>query len=155
MSIQVRPLNMKTCHTLASRALPAFRTTLTAVLLSLSASLSFSAEPGSLTYKELVKSPEAAKSDREFKAYLLGIGYAILMDHVCSFSDEDKLKNPNAVIDELIAFAKSTWGRLYLEGTKGLGGLHYDMSAGNALYKIFTEHSRCIPLNRKKEQLER
>jgi hypothetical protein len=128
---------------------------LIAALLSLSASPSFGAEPSSLTSKELVKSPAAARADREFKAYLLGIGYAIRMDHVCSFADEDKLKNPDAMIEELTTFAKSTWGRFYLEGTQGIGGMHYDMSAGNALHKVFTEHSRCSPLNRKNEQLEK
>lgn len=107
------------------------------------------------TYKELVANPSAARRNENLRAYLLGLGDAIWMDYVCDEADRKTVTNSDAIIDSLIDFSRSAWGKLYLEGTSGVGGINYDMSAGNALLKMFTEHSRCRPYDRRKQQFER
>lgn len=129
---------------------------LAAVVSALGTSaMAHASEFAPLSYVDLVRQPATAKRNPQFLAYLLGVGEAIQIEYICNEADRATLSSPSAMIDALVSFSNTAWGRFYLEGTAGIGGIHYDLRSGEALIKIFTEHSRCQPYSRQKNQLER
>lgn len=100
-----------------------------------------------INYVDLVKNPDGAKRDREFRAYLLGVAYGIGYEYSCQTEDDAVLKDPDKM--------KTSWAFLYLEGSTGIGGMHYDAKSGDVLYRMFTKHEHCTKLNLKQENLSR
>ena len=125
------------------------------VLLGMVASAAI-AQPNELLYRDFIKHSNTSRQDRELRAFVAGIAFAIRSDYDC-FDDRDRdaLRRPEATIDELLAFGKTDWGRVYAERTGQMGVARMDMTVGDVMVKVFTEHSRCRPIAKKREQLTR
>ena len=114
------------------------------------------AQPSELLYRDFIKYSSTSRQDKELRAFVEGMAYAIRSDYDC-FDDRDRnaLRKPEAAIDELLAFGKTDWGRLYAERTGQMGVARMDMTVGDVMFKVFTEHSRCRPIAKKRDQLTR
>ena len=55
------------------------------------------------------------------------------------------LRSPEAMIDEMVSFSNTVWGREYQLPVLGLGGIPNQVSAASVAFNIFTRHERCVP----------
>jgi len=115
-----------------------------------------SAQPSELLYRDFLKYSNTSKQDKELRAFVEGLAYAIRSDYDC-FDERDRnaLRRPEATIEELIAFGKTDWGRLYAERTGQMGVARLDMTVGDVMFKVFTQHSHCRLMAKRREQLTR
>lgn len=116
---------------------------------------SVAAQPEQYSYKDFVKYANSSKVDTQLHAFLQGIAYTIRSDYVCDDKDSENLRNPAAIVDELLKFSATDWGKFYLEYEGSFGVMHYPMTVGDVMLKFYTQHSRCKRLQKTKEQFAR
>jgi hypothetical protein len=97
-------------------------------------------------YAELVKHPDVARRDAEWRAYLQGIATTIRWRYVCSDSEERELRDPDLLIDALVTFSKTALGDFYLTPKGGIGNMIYETESGDVLFRLYTLHSHCTPM---------
>jgi hypothetical protein len=119
------------------------------------ATASAAAQPDQYSYRDFVKYANTSKADTQLHAFLQGIAYTIRNDYVCDDKDSENLRNPAAIVDELLHFATTDWGKFYLEYEGSFGVMRYPMTVGDVMLKFYTQHSRCKRLPRVKEQFAR
>lgn len=149
-------------HSIAGCLLPTITFTSPAMskLLAFSAAVllatsSFAGQKDQYSYRDFVKYRNTSKADTELHAFLQGIAYTIRNEYVCDDKDTENLGNPVAIVDELLRFANTDWGKFYLEYEGGYGVLRNPMTVGDVMLKFYTQHSRCKRLARTKEQFAR
>lgn len=96
-----------------------------------------------IEYETLVKNPNQAKRNAEFKAFLLGIGTLVSYDYICSDNDRKILASPDRMIDSLIEFSKTAKGKMAMEGTLGIGQMVHKHNSGEVLVDMLTGSFRC------------
>lgn len=116
------------------------------------ANASVAVQPDKYSYRDFVKYAATSKADTQLHAFLQGIAYTIRNDYVCNDKDSNSLRNPTAIVDELLQFAATDWGKFYLEYEGSFGVMHSQMTVGDVMLKFYTQHSRCIRLLKAKEQ---
>jgi hypothetical protein len=128
---------------------------LVATLVAITSSHPAHAQAVDTTYQDFVRLQASSRADANLKSYLQGIALAILTDYECDEVSERVLKQPSAIVDELLKFSKTEWGAYYLAYDFGIAGQSGKMTVGSVMHKVFTQHSRCKLATRKREQLPR
>lgn len=119
------------------------------------ASASSAGQPEEYSYRDFVKYANTSKADKQLHAFLQGIAYTIRADYICDDKDSENLRKPTAIVDELLHFAATDWGRYYLEYEGSFGVMRYPMTVGDVMLKFYTQHSRCKQNPKAKEQFAR
>jgi hypothetical protein len=114
-----------------------------------------SAQTADYSYRDFVKYSSTSRADKQLHAFLEGEAYVILADYVCDKKDTDTLHRPDAIVEELLRFATTDWGKLYLEYEGSLGVMRYPMTVGDVMLKYYTQHSHCQWLGKAKAQFAR
>lgn len=113
------------------------------------------AQTDEYSYRDFVKYSNTSRVDKQLHAYLQGIAYVIRADYVCDEKDTDTLRRPTAIVEELLSFATTDWGKLYLEMESSFGILRFTMTVGDVMLKYYTQHSHCQRLDKAKKQFAR
>ena len=106
-----------------------------------------------LDYSSLIRDPKAARSNAEFRAFLVGVGTAIRVDYQCNEIDRTILADPDRMIDTLVDHARTAKGTLALEEKTGFGQTRYRSMTGEVLIDIFTRSFPCQAYKEPKQQL--